>query len=179
MIITEAQFFSDTKGDNKFSVLFEKVLADAFKKTLYIFISHKHNEVNHVYRLQEILGRYGFTGYVDWEDDNMPPTTSGETAVQLKDRIVKARKFILIATEAAIESKWCNWEVGFADAHKYEDHLALLPIKPDQSQYKGEEYLQIYPSIQIRSESLERSQLSYYVQYPNGKEISLKNWLTI
>jgi hypothetical protein len=177
MVITETQLRNDTKGD-QWGVILEKAFSEVFKKTLYIFISHKHNEENHVYRLQEILKRYGFAGYVDWEDEDMPPTTSGETALRLKERIVKSKKFILIATEAAIESKWCNWEIGFADAHKYEDHLALFPIKGDYGNYKGEEYLQIYPSIQIRRVNLETS-LEYYIKYPNGNELSMKTWLTL
>jgi hypothetical protein len=143
MVITETQLRNDTKGD-QWGVILEKAFSEAFKKTLYIFISHKHNEESHVYRLQEILKRYGFAGYVDWEDEDMPPTTSGETAIKLKERIVNSKKFILIATEAAIESKWCNWEVGFADAHKYEDHLALFPVKED---YRTTEGRNIYKYI--------------------------------
>ena len=177
MIITESQFRNDTK-EERFIVLVEKAFGEAFELKAYIFISHKHNEEEYVYRLKDVLERYGFGGYVDWEDDDMPPTTSSDTAKELKSRIEKAKKFILIATRSAIESKWCNWEVGFADAHKYEDHLALFPVKGDFGNYKGEEYLQIYPSIQVKREMNER-QFEYYVRYPNGKEISLRNWLTI
>jgi hypothetical protein len=176
MLITESQLRNDTK-EQRFTVLVEKAIGEALEVKLYIFISHKHNEDEFVYRLKDILERYGYGGYVDWEDEDMPPITSGDTALKLKERIKKAKKFIFIATEAAIESKWCNWEVGFADAHKYEDHIALFPVKKDFGNYKGEEYLQIYPSIQVKRQNNERS-FDYYVRYPGGKEMPLRNWLT-
>jgi hypothetical protein len=49
--------------------------------------------------------------------------------------------------------------------------LALLSIKPDYSNYEGEEYLQIYPTIQVNE------QLNYYVNYPDGKKEPLGDWL--
>lgn len=176
MILTESQFKNDTSS-NPFITLLEKSFAGILEKTLYVFVSHKHDEEELVYRLRDILKRYGFEGYVDWEDDEMPLTTIGETALKLKDRIIKSKKFILIATEAAIESKWCNWETGFADAHKYVHHLALFPVKGDFGNYKGEEYLQIYPSIQIRRSPRNESAWDYYVKYPEGREVPLGDWL--
>ena len=38
---------------------------------------------------------------------------------KLKEKIEIADKFILLATEKAINSKWCNWELGLGDAAKY------------------------------------------------------------
>lgn len=178
MILTETQFKNDTEGKT-LSMIVEAIFSKYLTKGTYVFISHKHEEDEYVYRLREILKRYGFEGYVDWEDDDMPTTTSGETALLLKDKIKKSRKFILIATESAIESKWCNWEVGFADAHKYIDHIALLPIRKEFENYKGEEYLQIYPSIQIEKELNNEKQFNYYVRYPDGSVKSLGNWLSI
>jgi hypothetical protein len=87
----------------------------------------------------------------------MPLKTSGETAKRIKDRIVKCDKFILLATNGAIESKWCNWELGFGDAQKFnKDNIALFPIKPKgeyDSAYKGNEYMSIYPYIVYRDGS--------------------------
>lgn len=177
MVITESQLRIDTK-EEVVSVLIEKAFGKAFKSDSYVFISHKHHETEFVYRLKDILERYGFVGYVDWEDKEMPLTTDGETALKLKERITGAKKFILIATEAAIDSKWCNWEVGFADAHKYEDNMALIPVKRDNGNYRGEEYLRIYPSLQIRSQKVDTG-FEYYVRYPNGNEVSLRTWLTL
>ena len=80
----------------------------------------------------------------------MPAITSGKTAQNIKDRIIKCNKFILLATNGAIESKWCNWELGYGDAQKYKKYIALFPMKPKDAydfDYKGSEYMQIYPYI--------------------------------
>lgn len=87
--------------------------------------------------------------FVDWLDDGMPKTTSGLTAVRIKEKIKDNHKFILLATEEAIKSKWCNWELGLGDAAKYIDHIAILPIKKEYSDFTGSEYLQIYPYIEL------------------------------
>lgn len=116
-----------------------------------VFISHKHDELND---LKGILGflqqNYGVKVYIDSQDPSLPKKTSPETATQIKNRIERCNKFILLATNGAIDSKWCNWELGYGDAKKFKEHIALFPMKPEgayDSSYKGNEYLAIYPYI--------------------------------
>lgn len=80
----------------------------------------------------------------------MPEQTSDDTATRIKEIIKYCDKFVLLATTKAIESNWCNWELGLGDVYKFPNKIAILPIKDKgqlDSQYKGNEYLQIYPSI--------------------------------
>lgn len=116
-----------------------------------IFLSHKHSDLDD---LKDVIGflqsKYNVNVYIDSMDKNMPQTTSGETAQRIKNIIKRCDKFILLATNDAIESKWCNWELGFGDANKYRDNIALFPIKEKGAYdytYKGNEYMQIYPFI--------------------------------
>ena len=88
----------------------------------------------------------------------MPKIISGETATQIKERITECDKFILLATDGAIESKWCNWELGFGDANKGKG-VALIPMKKGYGDYKGSEYLDIYPYI---------AYLNGYEDFTNG-----------
>jgi hypothetical protein len=185
MIITENKFKTDTKPSSKLDFLLENFVDKfTFKDREIIinqnvvFISHKHGEVEYVYRLKSLLKQYGFDGYVDWEDDSLPKETSGETASKLKEKILHSKKFILLATNSAINSKWCNWELGFADPHKYIDRIALFALKPDSNNYEGEEYLQIYPSIQAIDNN-NNTGLNYYISYPNGKTESISDWLKL
>jgi hypothetical protein len=122
----------------------------AARKTT-IFLSHKHDELDD---LRDIIGflehNYNTKVYIDSQDPSMPKVTSGETATRIKDRITKCNKFILLATNDAIESKWCNWELGYGDSKKYKGNIALFPMK-DRGQedysYRGSEYMSIYPYI--------------------------------
>lgn len=116
-----------------------------------VFISHKHDDLED---LKDLIGfleqQYNVKAYIDSRDASMPAITSGKTAQNIKDRIIKCNKFILLATNGAIESKWCNWELGYGDAQKYKKHIALFPMKPKDTydfDYKGSEYMQIYPYI--------------------------------
>ena len=60
----------------------------------------------------------------------------------------------MIGTEGAINSKWCNWELGIGDVHKLKnDNLAVLPIKKNYEDYSGNEYIELYPTIQYENGS--------------------------
>ena len=154
-IFEEGYFSSNRITDSRLSnVISETRMFNSGQKTQYkitVFLSHKHDDLA---ELKDFIGflenKYGVAVYIDSIDPNMPKSTSGETATRLKSIIQKCNKFILLATDNAIESKWCNWELGFGDAHKYKNNIAILPIKKKNSydsQYKGNEYLYIYPYI--------------------------------
>lgn len=144
-----------------------------------VFISHKHSDLEDIEELQgviELLEEMGSKIYIDSMDNKMPEQTSGDTALRIKDVIKYCKKFILIATERAIESYWCNWELGIGDTHKYIEHIAILPIKERQendAHYKGNEYLQIYPRINyfksFRNIDGQYFKEGYYVQRPKNK----------
>lgn len=80
----------------------------------------------------------------------------------------------------------CNWEIGFGDAHKYEqDKIALFPIKQDDKKWTGNEYLQLYPSIEyfdgtVRyTDTKEIIPEGFYVKYyyKNNIIVPLWQWL--
>ncbi len=126
--------------------------------------------------------------YVDWLDNTMPIMTSGKTGTIIKERIEKLDKFILVASDAAIESKWCNWELGYGDAKKYAaGKIALFPISKVDGAWKGSEYMQMYPTIQYYDGSQRYSNMheviteGYYYRYlgHNGRFClkKLSEWL--
>lgn len=150
-----------------------------------IFLSHKHDELENLEGAISFLNSHSIQIYVDWLDEGMPKTTSGVTAVRIKEKIKENDKFILLATEGAIASKWCNWELGLGDAAKYVNNIAILPIKNDYSNFSGSEYLEIYPYIyEIESNQYFKGDYrnkGVYVIFPpvNGinKFMTLKDWL--
>src|ERR1700754_1412667 len=74
-----------------------------------IFLSHKHSDHQHIKALKSLLLVFQANIYIDWLDPDMPQTTRAETAIRIKTKIKENKKFILLATDEAIESKWCNW----------------------------------------------------------------------
>lgn len=151
-----------------------------------VFLSHKHDDLIELKRVAKLLEKVTSYLYVDWLDDSMPNKTCGETALIIKDKIKKYDKFILVATDRAIESKWCNWELGYGDSQKYLDEkIALFPIKQENREWSGSEYMQIYPTIEW-FDGMTKNPYTYsypskgfYVVYNIGikKIMPLHDWL--
>lgn len=166
------------------SVVSESLSRDKTKPM--VFLSHKHGEVNILQDVIAFLKEEGVDIYVDWMDEDMPAYTNAKTAIRLKEKIKVANKFILVATPNAINSKWCNWELGLGDAAKYIEHIALLPIERTSQSFNGAEYLKIYPYIDYEDGNgkyLNGSIITrgYYVKTPldngNVNLTPLKAWL--
>lgn len=165
----------------------------AYDPRTTVFLSHKHKdreELEEAIGVIEMLEDLAVKVYIDSLDNKMPNQTSGETAARIKDVIKYCDKFILLATAKAIESYWCNWELGIGDVHKFQKNIAVLPVKEKghlNSEYKGNEYLQIYPRIDYEdgTNSYRNGQLipaGYYVSQPVDAEGAryinpLKKWL--
>jgi hypothetical protein len=151
-----------------------------------VFLSHKHDDLDDLGGVISFLeNEYGVKVYIDSRDPSLPKRTSGETAKSIKDRIKKCDRYILLATNGAIDSKWCNWELGIGDGAKFPDKIAIFPIKPkisNDSAYKGNEYMEIYPYIISCDESDRYDDgkiitRGYYVRTGNSI-VPLKKWLS-
>ena len=153
-----------------------------------VFISHKHDDLEDLKGVLGFLERnYNVKVYIDSQDLTMPKKTSGQTATNIKNRIKQCDKFILLATNNAIESKWCNWELGYGDANKYRQNIAIFPLKPKgafDSQYKGHEYMEIYPYITYSDGSefykdgtpIKKGYYIHYFEEGNSYITSLDYW---
>lgn len=186
--ITESQIKNHRRSIKTYLTLNESLRSFKNESSSFktkIFLSHKHDEKEYLEGAISLLKTYGVEVYVDWLDEGMAKTTSGQTAVRIKQKIKENHKFILLATEGAIISKWCNWELGLGDAEKYIENIAILPVKRDYSDFSGNEYLEIYPYIfNVDSyqyfKGVYRSQGTYVI-YPSvnyyDKIVTLKEWL--
>ena len=152
----------------------ESKTRNSITSEITVFLSHKHDDVEELKDAIALLKDRGVNVYVDWMDEEMPKYTSGITAAKIKKKIKENKKFILLATEKAINSKWCNWELGLGDAEKYIRDIALLVVKENSGTWTGNEYLQIYPVI---GRKYSWSENYYEVQFPDGTKIDLEEWL--
>jgi len=165
----DTRYFSDSVNESK-----QVRMRNSYSSEVTVFLSHKHNETDVLERIIVLLRKIGVNVYIDWLDEGMPKNTSGYTAKRIKEKILNCKKFIFLATEGAINSKWCNWELGFGDAKKYPTNIAVLPIidKRDNN-WSGSEYLQIYPII---TTEYNFTKGNYYVEFEN-RIVNLVDWL--
>ena len=148
--ISESKLIEFSQQKRNFSSLNEslnKFRNESKTSKTKVFLSHKHGDTEALNGTIIFLKQEGISVYVDWMDEGMPKVTCGLTAKRIKKKIKENDKFILLATEGAINCKWCNWELGLGDAEKYIENIAVLPIEKDYSNFTGNEYLEIYPYI--------------------------------
>ncbi len=143
-----------------------------------IFLSHSHVDADIIFPIVVFLHGYGIDVYVDWMDKTLDEVPNAETACKLKQKIKENSKFIFLATNDSLSSKWCNWEIGYGDSFKYIDNIAIFPLLRYNEMWKGQEYLEIYPIIKLKYDNGNLKGLDdFYIEYPTGEKISLKDWI--
>ena len=108
------------------------------------FLCHSHNDKELVMGLIVVFKEAGLDLYVDWKDHSLPETPNGETAREIKAKIKSSNVFLFLATANAKASRWCPWEIGFADSS--EKGIYIIPTADGGGTY-GNEYLQLYSRI--------------------------------
>jgi hypothetical protein len=142
-----------------------------------LFLSHSHLDKQIVEQAKIFFENLGIAIYVDWADETMPEKPNATTAQKIKSQIATSNdKFVLLATNEALASRWCNWEVGIADAFKLPSKkMALLPLTDGNQQWHGNEYLQIYPRIE--KNPTQTGGEDYFIWYPDKSWESIGAWL--
>src|SRR3546814_8853915 len=118
--------------------------------------------------LQQWLKEHGLDLYIDWQDASMPETPDGTTAGRIRTMIRNADVFLFLATSDSLTSRWCPWELGFADGVKRNpaptgtserklgfadgvkrnEQIAVISTRDGSGNYFGNEYLQLYRRIE-------------------------------
>ncbi len=169
---TEDHFNSYKISDSVRTVLNESRSFSYTNKTT-VFISHKHDDSDVIKDFLGFLKNKDVITYIDAFDLTMPFYNCGKTAERIKERIKQCDNFMLLATDNAITSKWCNWELGIGDVHKYKANIAIVPVKnANRSIYTESEFLEIYPYL------FQSSYGNYFIYDPiEGHSKPLKDWL--
>ncbi|MBK1829042.1 TIR domain-containing protein [Haloferula rosea] len=111
------------------------------------FMSHSHRDADLAKGVQGFLQSLGWEVYIDWEDTVMPDKPDRRTATRIQQRIIELDWFFFLATENSMRSRWCPWEIGYADGKKPLDSILILQTKDESGHYYGNEYLQLYRYI--------------------------------
>lgn len=127
------------------SVVVAKSMTEARDRGLKTaFLCHSHNDQKLVEGFVKYVRRKGWNIYIDWLDNTLPSTPDRRTAETIKSRISSTYLFLFLATHNSMTSRWCPWEIGYADGVKPIDNIFIVPTKDDSGNYHGNEYLQLY-----------------------------------
>ena len=110
------------------------------------FLSHSHKDSRLAKSIQAFLKAQGWEVYIDWEDTSMPDSPTRETAEKIQAKIRDLDWFLFLATQNSMSSRWCPWEIGYADGIKPIDNI-LIVATTDSAGTHGSEYMQLYRHI--------------------------------
>jgi len=116
------------------------------------FLCHSHNDRQLVEGFVNYARKKGWRIYIDWMDTTLPATPNRETASKIKSKIKSSDFFIFLATFYSMNSRWCPWEIGFADGTKPIDKIFIVPTVDDDGDYHGNEYLQLYRRVDVATD---------------------------
>lgn len=112
------------------------------------FLCHSHKDSILAEGLQVLLAEQGVELYIDWKDATMPERPNRETAERIQRRIKTCDWFLFLATGNSMSSRWCPWELGYADGTKQLDRIAIVPTS-DAVTTHGNEYLHLYRRVDL------------------------------
>ena len=148
-----------------------------FSKKYDIFLSHSSDDARLVAGLKLELEDLGYSVYVDWITDpelNRSKVTKNNAAV-LKTRMNQCKVLLYAFSENAASSTWMPWELGYFDGIK--GYVAVAPIsKSSSSSFSGNEYLGLYPYIDIAN-VLDSNQQRLWVNESHNCYVEYNRWI--
>lgn len=130
-----------------------KILTDSMNfsegRTFDVFLSHSFHDADVILGIKTIIENLGKSVYVDWvEDRNLDrQNVTAATAAILRTRMRQSRSLIYANSPSTSTSKWMPWELGYFDGFRPE-MVSILPLVENyDSEWKGTEYLGLYPVI--------------------------------
>ena len=121
------------------------------------FLCHSHKDEDLAKGLQTLLAEDGWDIYIDWQDNTLPQEPNKETASKIKNKIIETNWFLFLATNNSTSSRWCPWEIGYADAVKQNSNILIVPTTDQSGHWYGNEYLQLYRKIDVGSSQIKKS----------------------
>jgi hypothetical protein len=143
-----------------------------------VFLSHSFRDADLVLGLRNAITDLGFVVYVDWIDDPSVDRkkVSPATAAMLRERMKQCRSLLYATSEAASESRWMPWELGYFDALR--QTVAIVPITRTAAgdSWTGQEYLGLYPYI-TRDPGTVDKKLHLWVHHAANTYVEFSDWL--
>ena len=161
------------------SASFELREAAAETGTYNFFLSHSFLDADVIRGLRGEIRKMGFSVYVDWVEDAQLDRSrvTRRTAGLLRERMERCEALLYASSPNAPSSLWMPWETGYFDGHL--GRVAILPVfesDPQHTQYKGQEYLGLYPYV-IKDRTDRTNKLTLWVHEDGNTYVSATRWL--
>jgi hypothetical protein len=128
-----------------------------------VFLSHAYQDADTIYGVKSIIESLGLSVYVDWIDDAGLDRSrvTAKTAQVLRERMKTSSCLVYAHSANAAHSVWMPWELGYFDAFN-PSHVWILPlVSESDSEFKGQEYLGLYPPLEKLTTLAQRLDLGF------------------
>ena len=166
-------------SENKIMLENTRLFEEKAIKQYDVFLSHSYQDKKRIVSLVKLFNKAGYSVYVDWIDDKQLDRNNVgvNTAQTLRERMEVSLCLAYVATSNTAESKWCPWELGYADGSK-DGRCCILPIMENVDSYQGQEYLGLYPYIDYaRLDNTEKYEFWVNDQKNSKCYVKLREWL--
>ncbi len=150
------------------TVLREEARSASSRSSFEVFLSHSFDDAEVILGVKKLLETLGLSVYVDWIDDAAldRSTVSSATAKVLRARLRSSTNLVYAHSANAINSKWMPWELGYFDGFKPNFVWVLPLVTSVDSEFKGQEYVGIYPTVDKLASLPGRINLGFENIYP-------------
>jgi hypothetical protein len=140
------------KASNRYSaesIILDSVRAFSETKTYDIFLSHSVRDAELILGMKATFEALKYSVYVDWIEDPQLDRSkvSSTTADKLRKRMDTSKSLFYVTTQNAESSRWMPWECGYFDGKKGKSAIVPIVNYSYDNNYKGQEYLGLYPYI--------------------------------
>lgn len=142
-----------------------------------IFLSHARLDAEHVLALKYALESMGHSTFVDWVDDHQLDRSrvTTETAARLRAHMQRSQTLFYAVSEPARDSKWMPWELGYFDGLRGKAAvLPVLDVDPGRDEYRGQEYLGLYPFVSIEPRL---APTALWINETSGRRTRFSEWM--
>jgi len=158
-----------------------EVAARTFDTEVFdVFLSHSYSDADAILGIYNLLSAQGVSVYVDWIVDSQFNRThvNGATAAALRQRMKQCRSLIYTVSASSQSSAWMPWELGYFDGHGGAGRVSIMPlVGRDEPGYPGQEYLDLYPTIEELPLRDVTGRLVTAAVRPDGqRSVTLKNF---
>ncbi|MEO2631182.1 toll/interleukin-1 receptor domain-containing protein, partial [Blautia wexlerae] len=156
-------------------ILMKRLYVDDLEKIkkFDVFVSHNSQDEDKIVKFYKKLNKEGYVAYIDWVNDKFDlkrQWCNASTAQVIKQRIKQSKVFVIFLSKSTLNSQWCPWELGYADAlgkkicvYKYDDNGEMIP-----QFYEG--YPQIYIDDKLWVDDDEKMEFKEWVNSDKGKQ---------
>lgn len=111
------------------------------------FLSHSGKDAQLAVGLQALLLEKGWNVYLYWQDSVLSGAPTKASVERVQEKIRETDWLIYLATANSRDSRWCPWEIGYADGVNGSDAVIVAGTRDIVGNWHGQEYLQIYRHV--------------------------------